>query len=401
MNTQHLKLLVILLFAGLLIFVSPIRTIRSQSRADFGDPLPGLTAGQLALFRQGQLVFESKKQIEEGLGPVFNDFGCAQCHDQPATGGASQVMETNFGRMINGVFDPMIEYGGPVRQTTGITIPGLCNVPGEMVPPEATIMTQRQAQPLFGLGLIEQIPESAILAHADPDDADGDGISGRANLVKDPLSHQLMLGRFGWKAQLPSIPAFAATALLNEMGITTMVFPNENNPQGKPVICDIVPDPEDTDDDGDGVSDGMMALTNFMRLLGPPPRGPIDDSVRAGEMIFGDIGCAKCHIPTLYTGPSAIAALSHTAVNLYSDLLLHDMGSLGDGMFDSLATGSQMRTAPLWGLRATGKYLHDGRAATLEEAITAHAGEAEASKRNFLTLTTDGRSQLLAFLNSL
>ncbi len=395
------KFTTLVLYAGLLAMVNFVGAIRSQSASDFGDPLPELTASQLALFRIGKAVFMTKRQIEEGLGPIFNDFGCAQCHDQPAIGGAGATTETNFGRLLNGVWDPMIEFGGPVRQTTGITVPGVCKVPGEIIPPEASVVAERQSQPLFGLGLIENIPESAILANADPQDLDHDGISGRPNMVKDPITNRVRLGRFGWKAQIPSILAFAATALLNEMGITTTVFPMELNPQGKAVTCDLVPDPEDADDDRDGMSDGMVAIANFMSFLGPPPRGPIDDTVRAGAATFAAVGCNKCHIPTLFTGDSPVAALNHKAVNLYSDLLLHDMGSLGDGIYDNVATGSEMRTAPLWGLRATGKYLHDGRAASVEEAILFHAGEAQASRSSFMALTPAGKRELLAFLNSL
>jgi CxxC motif-containing protein (DUF1111 family) len=163
----------------------------------------------------------------------------------------------------------------------------------------------------------------------------------------------------------------------------------------------LVPDPEDADFDGDGMSDEMVALANFMTLLAPPPRGPIDETVRAGEATFAAIGCAKCHTPTLFTGPSPIAALSNQAVSLYSDLLLHDMGSLGDGIVEGKAMGREMRTPPLWGLRATGKYLHDGRAATIEEAILFHAGEAEASRARFLALPAERQRELLAFLGSL
>ncbi|MBI4469811.1 MAG: hypothetical protein HY650_10885 [Acidobacteria bacterium] len=353
------------------------------------------------LFKTGRLIFSSKRSIEDGLGPIFNDFGCGQCHDLPAIGGAGAITETNFGRMVNGAFDPMVEFGGPVRQTTGITIQGSCRIGGEAVPPEATIVTERQSQPLFGLGLVENILESEILANVDPDDLDGDGISGRANRVMDPITKVMSLGRFGWKSGVSSILAFSATALLNEMGITTNVFPRENNPQGQPPFCDSVPDPEDLDFDGDGQSDGMMAIANFISFLGPPPRGPITDAARAGEALFSQVGCNKCHIPTLYTGDSPIAAFHRKPVNLYSDLLVHDMGELGDGIFDGLATGPEMRTAPLWGVRANPKYLHDARAGTLEEAILFHGGEAAASRDRFVALTATEKLELLAFLNSL
>ncbi|MBI4468276.1 MAG: hypothetical protein HY650_03030 [Acidobacteria bacterium] len=399
-KTTLIKFTGLMIYAVSLAALSSSGVVRSQGATEFGGPLPELTPGQLELFGVGKQVFLAKRSVEEGLGPVFNDFGCAQCHDQPATGGASAVIVPKFGRIVNGVFDPMVEFGGPVRQSTGITI-GNCSVAGEIIPPEATVVADRQSQPLFGLGLIENIPESTVLALADPDDRDGDGISGRPNLVMDPITNRVVLGRFGWKAQVPSILVFAADALLNEMGMTTTVFPRENNPQGRPVTCDFVPDPEDFDFDLDGISDGMVAIANFIRFLGPPPRGPVDDAVRAGEAVFARTGCHKCHTPTLFTGDSPVAALNHRAVNLYSDMLLHDIGPRADGIFDNVATGSEVRTTPLWGLRATGKYWHDASAATFEEAILLHGGEAEASRSSFTSLTPAEKNDLIAFLNSL
>ncbi len=400
MKEDPIKIVVLALYGVMLVLLGSVETSRSQTAPGFGDPLPDLTAEQRSLFERGRFIFELRRDVFDGLGPVFNDFGCLQCHDQPATGGASAVVETSFGRMVNGEFDPMLEYGGMRRQTTGINADG-CQVPGEEVPSEATVVAERQSPPLFGFGLIDHIPVETILAQADPEDADGDGISGRPNMVFDPVSGQVVVGRFGWKAQVPSVLVFAADAELNEMGITTTIFPQENRPQGREVSCDLLPDPEDFDDDGDGRSDGMVALADFMTFLAPPPRGPIDENVRAGETIFQEIGCAKCHVPTMMTGPSPIAALNQKAVNLYSDLLLHDMGTLGDGIVEGSSTRWEMRTAPLWGLRATGKYLHHGRAETIEEAILMHGGEAEGSRSKFEALSAQQQRQLLAFLNSL
>src|SRR5207249_4032470 len=194
--------------------------------------------------------------------------------------------------------------------------------------------------PLFGAGLIEAIPEATILQNADP----GDGISGRPNRVSNPDTGQTdALGRFGWKAQVATLHQFAGDAYLNEMGITNPSFPHENLPQGQPIPpgCDTVADPEDN-------GDGVIAFENFMKFLAPAP--PRTGTVTVPQ-VFSDLGCAKCHVPTMMTGPNPVAALSNQPVNLFSDLLLHAMGAgLADGIEQGSAKGDEFRTAPLWGL---------------------------------------------------
>jgi len=184
---------------------------------------------------------------------------------------------------------------------------------------------------------------------------------------------------------------------LNEMGITSAAFPNENCPQGNCAVlttCDLVHDPED---DGSGVE----AFTDFMTFLAPPPRGAITRQVLTGELVFLKTGCAGCHLPVLETGRSSIAALDRVKFFPFSDFLLHDMGSLGDDIEQGRATGREMRTAPLWGLRARTTFLHDGGAATVSNAILAHDGQGARAKQRFNALTPNEVNDLLAFLNSL
>ena len=183
---------------------------------------------------------------------------------------------------------------------------------------------------------------------------------------------------------------------MNEMGVTSPQFPNENCPQGDCSALSCNPAPSLNDDGG-----GVQEFADFMTFLAPPPRGTITVTVALGEYQFLKAGCAGCHTPTLLTGPSPVPALHSVAFHPYSDFLLHDMGSLGDGITQNQATGRLMRTAPLWGIRKITTFLHDGRAATLEQAITAHDGQGKKARDRFVKLSASERAQLLAFLNSL
>jgi CxxC motif-containing protein (DUF1111 family) len=229
------------------------------------------------------------------------------------------------------------------------------------------------------------------------------GIGGKVSVVRDVVSGQNRVGRFGWKAQQATLLAFAGDAYLNEMGITNRFFPVENAPNGNTALLarfDRVPGLEDPTDPADGKAD-VDRLADFMRLLAPPTRLALNASAQAGERLFATLDCAACHTPTMTTGRHPIAALSLKPVALYSDLLLHDMGTLGDGIVQGTAGAREMRTAPLWGLRSRPVWLHDGRATTIETAIRAHDGEAAASRDKFIRLTEPERRQLLDFLNTL
>jgi CxxC motif-containing protein (DUF1111 family) len=371
-----------------------------------GGLLPGLTAEQQAAFTAGREEFVDMETREDGLGPVYNGKSCAECHAQPTVGGASPDLDTSvvvrIGAILDGVFDPLTEYGGPVLQRRSLreddpTYP----IGGEQVPPQATLISHRITPPLFGTGLIEAIPDAEIMSRSDPDDLNRDGISGRPNLVFDPETGRTEIGRFGWKAHGPTLHLFAGDAYLNEMGITTPTFPHENLPQGQaiPDGYDAVPETDGkVEDDGEGVD----KFADFMRFLSPLPRPAITTAAQRGEVLFAQIGCANCHTPAMTTGDNPIAALRNKTVRLYSDLLLHDMGpDLADGMVMGSATGSEWRTTPLWGISHRKFFLHDGRALTLSDAVVLHGGEALVARNRYVRLSRGDRELLVAFLSSL
>ena len=311
-------------------------------------------------------------------------------------GGSSAILETRFGRLLYGRFDPLTELGGSLLQQSAID--PACQ---EIVPPEANVIAQRQTTPLFGLGLIEAISDSTILLNAAIPRPDG--ITGRPSMVQDVVSGQPRVGRFGWKAQQATLLAFSGDAYLNEMGITSRLFPQENAPNGNTdllALFDNVADPEDVEDPETGKAN-IDNFTDFMRFLAPPPQLPLTLSAQSGQILFNGIGCAACHTPVMHTGANSVAALDRKPVRLYSDLLLHNMGLLGDGIAQGSAHPREMRTAPLWGLRASAPYLHDGRAATVNAAIRAHDGEARYPRDRYLLLLPIQRRQLLDFLNSI
>jgi CxxC motif-containing protein (DUF1111 family) len=372
----------------------------TEEVVEFGRPIAGLTDEQQNLFNEGLAEFTRVRTAETGLGPVFNERSCAACHRDPAIGGNNDdlsIIQTLFGTETNNSFDELKSAGGDLLQTRGIgeEIEG-CPL-GEVIPEEATIVAIRQVPPLFGAGLIEAIPEEVIMANEDPDDLDGDGISGRAHMS---LFYR-RITRFGVKADIPDLDSFTGTALVREMGVTNphdvILTISEQLPQGQQITdgCDLVQGLEAS-------SEELEALAAFQRFLGPPPRGEMTEAVIDGEAIFEEIGCSKCHIDRLATGASEIEALSDKSVELYSDLLLHDMGAeLADGVEKGPARGYEFRTTPLWGLRARNFYLHDGRTNSLEEAILLHGGEAETVIDRFLSLTQEELDSLMAFLNSL
>jgi len=374
-----------------------VTTIAGSSTSSlFGDPLPGLTDQELALFEAGKDEFQEVETVENGLGPVFNEASCTSCHSDPVVGGGSARLETRFGRLKpDGSFDPMVEFGGSLLQDHGIGKVGSYDYNAERVPVEATIIARRRTTPLFGLGLLDAVPDATFEALARMQARSTPETVGRPNTVTD-LANKVAVGKFGWKAQVPTLLQFAADAYLNEMGITSPFFPNENCPQGDCSLLTGNPAPG-LNDDGAGVE----AFANFMTLLAPPPRGPITKDVAAGEVIFMSLGCASCHVPELKTGSHPVKALAHQTFFPFSDFLLHDMGNLGDGIEQGQATGPEMRTAPLWGQREIKRFLHDGRATTIDQAIRAHDGQGAASRDAFNGLPPDSKSKLRSFLNSL
>lgn len=380
--------------------VRPVAVRATQASIEpltvFGAPLPGLNAAQEAAFAAGLAEFNDIKNPGNGLGPIFNNRSCVSCHGQPSVGGGSGIRVTRFGRTTNGEFDALTHLGGSLLQQAAID-----PLARETVPVEATVTALRQSTPLYGLGLIEAIPDEAILNNAERQRSLG--LNGVPSLVTDVVTGQVRVGRFGWKAQEAGILAFSGDAYVNEMGITNRLFPQENAPNGNAALLarfDRVADPEDTPDPASGKSDIDLSA-DFMRLLAPPPLQRFTQTALQGRGVFERAGCGGCHTPQMTTGLHAIQALSFRPVNLYSDLLLHDMGSLGDGIAQGTAGPRDIKTPPLWGLRASGPYLHDGRAQTVDAAIQAHEGEAAASRDRYRLLTPIERQQLLEFLNTI
>jgi len=380
--------------------------VRTGAAAGFGAPLPGLTPAELARFAAGKEAFEEVETPEDGLGPVFNGTSCGGCHNVGGTGGGSDKVETRFGTMTGSIFDPMASHGGSLIQTDGIGAAGTCMYVGETVPPEATVVAGRRTTPLFGLGLVDAVPDAVLISLARLEARWQPATAGRPHMVVDVASGRRAVGRFGWKSQVATLLTFSGDAYLNEMGVTTPMFPDETCPQGDCTVlgCDPVPGVDDDMEDVD-------AFRDFMSLLAPPPaaapqgRYPYASAAwlaaSQGRRVFDQVGCASCHVGALATGRSPVAALQYRTFQPYSDFLLHDMGTLGDGVVQGDAHATEMRTAPLWGLRLLTTFLHDGRAHTIEDAILAHDGQGKATRERYKALPPDAKTTLGAFLRTL
>jgi CxxC motif-containing protein (DUF1111 family) len=364
-----------------------------------GEPLQGVTPAEFEEFRLGLDDFLEVETAEEGLGPAFNGTSCAACHNVPAIGGAGTIAEVRAGRRdATGRFQTL--------DATGETLFHLFSIPTHgcqaIVPSAANVFARRVPIPLFGAGLVEAIPDDTIAENEDPQDRDRDGVSGRAARIVDAGTGERRIGRFGWKAQHATLLSFSADAYRNEMGITNDIFSSEvayGVTAEQMRACDRIGDPEDIRDPRTRRR-GIDNFASFMRFLGPVARDGSSESIRTGEQLFGAVGCAACHRPVMTTGPSGNPLFDRKAVPLFSDLLLHDVGT-GDGIVQGPADADEIRTPALWGLRLRRPLLHDGSAGTAEEAVRRHGGEAELARRGFEQLGDADRAALLAFLRSL
>jgi len=437
-------------------------TESASPRASFSIPLAGLNADQQAQFSHGAAIFrqswfatvegghggEGDEENEgdpsfAGLGPTFVARACAACHVRAGRGhpplrqgemlSSLLIRISNPGEGEHGAPRPHPAYGGQLqgRAIAGIPPEGRLFVeynpesgeygdgtPYQLRRPvyvfyrmaflqlgDPAMHSPRIASALPGAGLLEAISESDILAQADSEDADSDGISGRPNHVWDPLSKTRRLGRFGWKANQAGLLQQTAAAAFGDMGLTSTLHPGPTCPPPQRV-CRAAEVNGGTVELSD---ERLAALTAYLRYLAPPARQRrADPAVRRGEELFASAGCMVCHTPTARTGKNAVPALSERDIAPFSDLLLHDMGEgLADGRPDFEADGREWRTPPLWGLGSLEAVngheflLHDGRARGIAEAILWHGGEAEAAKEAFRGLAATKRRDLIAFLRSL
>lgn len=361
-----------------------------------GAPLRGISPRELELFRSGLDDFSEVETAEDGLGPAYNGTSCASCHSIPAIGGITAMTE---------VHAAYVDDQGKFHALDGGTLRHLFSIPNHrcqvQVPDNANVIARRMPLPLFGDGLIEAISDDTIEAAADPDDRNGDGISGRVGWVNDLEDGRRRAGRFGWKSQHATLLSFGADAYRNEMGITNELLPNEfalGIAEATMRECSPKRSMEDVRDRRTGMR-GIDQFANFMRFLAPIERAPLNAEAKQGESLFEEIGCATCHTPRMVTASNANPVFDRKAVALYSDLLLHDVGT-GDGIEQAAAEANEIRTPPLWGLRLRRPLMHDGGSQTLDHAIRRHAGEAERSKANYETLGSR-RDWLIAFLMSL
>jgi CxxC motif-containing protein (DUF1111 family) len=396
--------LVLLLCAAVAIVAcDQLTTVAPPDGDVFDAPIDGLSDAEMAAFARGDAEFERQFAPNTGLGPIFNDVSCATCHSGDGRGRPRNALI----RIGSDADSFQNSVGGPQIQDKAIA--GAQPEPF----PTGIPFSLRLPPPVFGGGLIEAIPEAAILANVDSLDADGDGISGRPNFVPaadfvpstEPAGGAgLKLGRFGRKAQNAVLFQQVVTAYLQDMGITSPFLPTENrNPlSGTPIeAIDRVPDPE-------VLESTVQAVTHYVRALAPPEPGAETAQRSEGRQLFTQVQCSKCHVPEFQTGWSPIPALRNRTVHPYSDFLLHDMGdALADNRPDGQANGREWRTTPLWGLRLMRRFLngeafllHDGRAATVEAAILLHGGEAANARQLFLQLTTAQKSALLDFVES-
>lgn len=421
-------------------------TVFDASSHAFSIPAPNLSSSALAKHLEGDVEFEAvfvtaPAVVNPGLGPIYNNVSCINCHSRDGRGrppgadeglvsllfrlslpkaedsidGKPPIPVPGFGTQLNNRSivdaDPegkvKIEYTDQMLTTADGTrvhlrYPNYTITETYQPLPENVEVSPRVAPAVFGLGLLEAIPEETILAYADEADVDGDGISGKPNYVWDVVKKRYALGRFGWKANQSTLIQQVAAAYHDDMGVTTSLFSTENS-AGQTQLTEHSATPE--------VSDEILdVVTFYVQTLAVPARRNVNDpQVKQGELLFAKAQCASCHVPTLRTGVLAgVPSVSNQTIQPFTDMLLHDMGpELADNRSDFRANGREWRTPPLWGIglvrRVNGhtNFLHDGRARDLMEAILWHGGEAEASRQAVEQMSKVERDALIAFLESL
>jgi CxxC motif-containing protein (DUF1111 family) len=356
-----------------------------------GQALPGLSQRELDLFGRGLQVFATEFTPAMGLGPLFNSTGCIACHDNPAPGGYGDSTETHVTAYHPGAScDVLDANGGPVvQQHATPELQQALGIVTEPTPPGATASARRTTPLIFGLGLLDAVPERTIRALARlryPE-----GVHGRAAVLASGR-----VGRFGRKATTASLDEFNAGAFFNEMGITDAGNPAEGTVAGQPLPAgvDLARDPE-----LDPASLG--AVNAFVKFLGPVAPRSSTAQTRLGQQLFSEVRCPSCHIPFLMTGANPIPALRFRWFRAYTDLLLHDMGKELADICNGVAGPSEFRTQPLIGMQFLDMFMHDGASETIDDAIRRHGGEASAARDGYLGLTLEQQAALVAFVQGL
>lgn len=425
-------------------------TVFDETANAFGNQMPGINADNELIFFVGNSFFNqnwvsapASTTARDGVGPIMNARNCSACHfkdgrGQPFLADGDEAL----GFLIRLSIDGTDAHGGPNPDPTygdqfneiaiyGVNPEGKINVAFEYVngtykdgttyqlrKPVYSFsnlnygsmasdvkISPRVGNQIIGLGLLEAISESDILAYADEFDADGDGISGRANYVWDIESQSNQLGRFGWKSNQPSVLQQVAAAFVGDMGIKSYLFPNENYTSNQSDL-DTLANGGDVEIEADDLHKVVVYASS---LAVPARRNVTAENITTGKELFNNLGCVKCHVDSYSTASThELSYLNNQLIHPYSDLLLHDMGEgLADNRPDYLANGNEWRTQPLWGIglietvNGHTYLLHDGRARSIEEAILWHGGEALDSKNKFVALSAEDRQFVLDFLNSL
>jgi CxxC motif-containing protein (DUF1111 family) len=416
---------------GATAFAQGMEALDSQGRRDF--------AVGNSFFNQNWVMAPSSTVARDGLGPIFNAQSCSSCHFEDGRGQPPEengdptrgllmrlsVLDEDGNPQPHPIYGSQFQdrairkvpaegeiqidvteepgtYPDGTEYSLGAPTYTLVDIDGK--PIEDIVISPRVAPAMMGVGLLENVPAKTIEAQADPDDADGDGVSGRPHLVEGEDGKEV-LGRFGWKAAVPTIRKQTTEAFANDIGITSDEHPDQPcmPAQTECVAAKSGGEPEIN-------ADKVDKIEFYSRTLAVPARRDVGQpDTAAGQEAFDEIGCVSCHTAELKTGSdSAIPALNDQVIRPYSDLLLHDMGKgLADDRPDGDASGTEWRTPPLWGIglvetvNGHTRFLHDGRARSLEEAILWHGGEAEGARDRFKDLSAEDRKSIITFLESL
>ena len=426
-----LKISVLLLFAAALVLPFAFtRTVEGQAASEalttqmdarlsdsdlfnnlgaLGNPIDECTNPAVAgrSFRDNKAIFEEREVVDDGLGPIYNDIACSNCHQAPVTGHISQINELRAGSV-----DGFGNFVAPPGGQTLIQDRGIAPGAQEHLNTGIPLHEFRSTRTVLGDGFVEAIANQTLIDNVNAQPGAQRGQLRTVTVLE--AAPNTRIGRFGHKSQHASLLSFSADAYLNEMGITSVLLPNENNILGQPAApFDTVPDPEDPAAPGFPNGKDVQSFTNFMRALRAPGRGPINSDVTTGQGLFNSIGCAVCHTPQFTTSPGGTVInggafivpveLGNKIIHPFSDFALHNIGtSAGIGAEPGVNDRFATTTIALWGVRTKGRFMMQGNTMTIFDTIQVHGGQASTARNNFNNaLNNTQKAQLIAFVLSL